>query len=449
MKDQFNQSKVKVKVKVNKVDKGTVNKTYMFIFLLLIIFILLYFIIYLFLVYPLYKLNIIQTKEEIKNMTELLILGATDKSKLSEITNIKEDDINLSFFYTYFFFKTPKYTIWTIIHKHNKFSNNGNIVLYYYDNVNNYTETDIFYINFDQFKTYLNNGKITLEYLNNYKQEIDFNENKMSVYISTNKNELNVQLYIDEYNTTVPSLLNRYKLANRFGSTQLIETHTPNEWASDNPLIGKIVNGYFNDDFISGNFWFDNFIGTNNFFISEYYWFVILNDEWLIYILFYGSYDDINSDIPKPLFIKNRKENKIIHCSPGVIPSGFKTIDKIVHPINIKYNSTKKLGVDMFDDYSILFKSNEITINMRSIKNQSVRTLLYDYYSDPQFNESNLNGWDKQYNDVLNNLKYVEYVNRVNVEISYNNTIQTFQEDQIIDAVFVKDNSLPSTIQYV
>lgn len=85
---------------------------------------------------------------------------------------------------------------------------------------------------------------------------------------------------------------------------------------------------------------------------------------------------------------------------------------------------------------------------MRSIKNQSVRTLLYDYYHDPQFNDSNLNGWDKQYNDVLNNLKYVEYVNRVNVEISYNNTIQTFQEDQIIDAVFVKDNSLPSTIRY-
>jgi len=420
---------------------------FFYFFISFIFLFLLYFIIYLFLVYPLYRLDKIQTKDEIKKMTELVLLGVTDKSKLSELTNIHINNIELSFFYNYFFFKTPQYTIWCIINKHHKFTNNGNIVLYYYDKINNYTEQDILYINFENFKTYLKNGNIILEYSNNYKQEINFNENKMNVYISTNKNVLNVELNIDEYNTTVPSFLKRYKLANNFSSTGFIETNTVNEWASDNPLIGKI-NGYFNNDTITGNYWFDNFTGSNNFFLSEYYWFVILNDDWLIYILFYGKYENMNTDIPKVLFIKNRKTNKIFHCSPGVVPNGFKTIDRIVHPIDIHFESSKHIGDTVFDDYKLLFKSNEITININSIKNKSVRTVLYDYYNDPKLNKTKIkNEWDKKYIAVLDNLQYVEYVNRVNVEIFYENKTERFEEDQIVDSIFVKNNLLPSTIK--
>jgi len=361
---------------------------------------------------------------------------------------------DISFYYTFFLFKTNRYTIWCITHKHNKFNNNGNIVLYYYDNEKKHTDTDILYIDFNKFQTYLENGKLIIKYLDKYIQEIDFDENKMNIYISTNKNELKMELYIDEYNTTMPPLLSRYKNTNKIISSSLVETQSPNEWASDNPLIGKIIKGYFNNDPVNNNsnFWFDNFIGCNNFFLSEYYWFVILNDEWLIYILYYGKYEDINSpDIPLPLFVKNRKENKIIHCSPGVIPNGFKTVEKLVHPIYTKYtsNPNKRFGDIIFDEYTLLFKSNDITINITSIPNNSVRVLLYDYYTDPNSNDTTIvNEWDKNYNKVLNNLTYVEYINRVNVEILYNNKIQKFQENQILDAIIVKDNSLPSTIKY-
>lgn len=408
--------------------------------------------IFFFFIYPLYNLSKIQTKDEIRYITDLIIQGATDKSKLYELTNIKVNDI--SFYYTFFLFKTNRYTIWCITHKHNKFNNNGNIVLYYYDNEKKHTDTDILYIDFNKFQTYLENGKLIIKYLDKYIQEIDFDENKMNIYISTNKNELKMELYIDEYNTTMPPLLSRYKNTNKIISSSLVETQSPNEWASDNPLIGKIIKGYFNNDPVNNNsnFWFDNFIGCNNFFLSEYYWFVILNDEWLIYILYYGKYEDINSpDIPLPLFVKNRKENKIIHCSPGVIPNGFKTVEKLVHPIYTKYtsNPNKRFGDIIFDEYTLLFKSNDITINITSIPNNSVRVLLYDYYTDPNSNDTTIvNEWDKNYNKVLNNLTYVEYINRVNVEILYNNKIQKFQENQILDAIIVKDNSLPSTIKY-
>jgi hypothetical protein len=432
-----------------KLKKNNIVSLFIYIFCL---FLVLYFIIYFFFIYPLYNLSTIQTKDEIRYITDLIIQGATDKTKLYELTNIKVNDI--SFYYNYFIFKTNRYTIWCTTHKHNKFSNNGNIVLYYYDNKRKHTDTDILYIDFNKFQTYLENGKLIIKYLNNYKQVIDFDENKMQIYISTSKNELKMELYIDEYNTTMPPLLNRYKNINKMVSTSLIETQSPNEWASDNPLIGKIIKGYFNNDPVNNNsnFWFDNFIGCNNFFLSEYYWFVIMNDEWLIYILYYGKYEDINSpDIPIPLFIKNRKENKIIHCSPGVIPNGFKTVEKLVHPIYTKYtsNPNKRFGDIIFDEYTLFFESNEITINITSIPNNSVRVLLYDYYIDPNLNETKIiNEWDKNYNKVLNNLAYVEYINRVNVEILYNNKIQKFQEDHILDAIIVKDNSLPSTIKY-
>jgi len=53
-----------------------------------------------------------------------------------------------------------------------------------------------------------------------------------------------------------------------------------------------------------------------------------------------------------------------------------------------------------------------------------------------------------KYKNVLNNLKYVEYVNKVNVEIKYENIIENFETDQILDAIFPNNNKLPSTIKW-
>jgi len=150
-----------------KLKKNNIVSLFIYIFSL---FLVLYFIIYFFFIYPLYNLSTIQTKDEIRYITDLIIQGATDKTKLYELTNIKVNDI--SFYYTFFLFKTNRYTIWCITHKHNKFSNNGNIVLYYYDNKRKHTDTDILYIDFNKFQTYLENGKLIIKYLNNYKQKV-------------------------------------------------------------------------------------------------------------------------------------------------------------------------------------------------------------------------------------------------------------------------------------
>jgi hypothetical protein len=437
-----------------KSSKGLKESNVKNMFLFLLLCILVYLIVYFYLVYPLYNLSRIHSKDEIKEITDLLVLGAKDPSKLQELTNIKVNEI--SFYYNYFIFRTETHTIWCLMNKHTKFGDTGKIVLYYYDHVKKYTGNDIIEFDYNQLKTYEEKGGLVIVYSNHFRQEINFKDNRMKIYISTHKNTLDLEMYIEEYNTTQPSFLNRYKIANNFVSTSFIETKSPNEWASDNPLIGKILSGTFNQHQINrGNFWFDNMFGCNNFYLSEYYWFVTMNDDWLIYILFYGNYEDFNTlDIPKCLFIKNKKDNQILHCSPGVLPNGFKTVDRILQPIKTTYksNPSKRFGDESFDEYSLSFESNDISIHIRSIPGASVKVLSYDYYDSPKYNaqvpSQNTPEFDKKYVDVLNNLSYVEYVNKVEFEIKYNNTIQKFQEYQILDAVIVKDPSKPSTIKY-
>jgi hypothetical protein len=392
----------------------------------------------------------VQTKDELVAIAEHILLGVNNPKILNRVMNIEN---KITFYYNFFLFTSSKYTIWVLLHRHNKFTKNGNIVLYHYNHETRTSDCDKFCIDFNKYRTYLSNGKLVIEYSNNYRHEIDFATNKMKLHIDTGKNKLVVNLLIDEYNTTMPPLLARYKLLDKVTSVRLSETHSMNEWANDNPLIGKLLNGSFNGDTMENNtnFWFDYFVGCNNFYLSEYYWFLMLTDDWLIYILFYGKYEDINSDnMCITLFIKDRKHNKILHCCPGVVPSIYKPIENMMRPIKVNYSSNpnKKFGDSMFDDYQLTFESNEISINIKSIPNQSARVLLYDYYNDPKLDKSSIpGGWDNQYKNVLDNSIYVEYVNKVDVEIQYNNNVEQFKCDQILDAICVKDQSKPSTIK--
>jgi hypothetical protein len=158
-----------------------------------------------------------------------------------------------------------------------------------------------------------------------------------------------------------------------------------------------------------------------------------------------------SGEVPIVLYIKNCKNNKIYNCSPGVSVSAFDYIDKAICPLNINYKSNinKKFGDKIFDEYEIKFVSNELSINIKSIPTKSVRVLLYDYYNDDIMeNHTNLDEWNTRYKNVLNNLKYVEYINKVNVEINYENKNETFEANQILDAIFPNNDSLPSTIKW-
>ena len=64
---------------------------------------------------------------------------------------------------------------------------------------------------------------------------------------------------------------------------------------------------------------------------------------------------------------------------------------------------------------------------------------MYDYYKDKE---------NKHYDnklEIINNYKYVEYVNMVNIEIKYNNKTVNFKERCVIDAMFKVDKNLPNS----
>ena len=180
------------------------------------------------------------------------------------------------------------------------------------------------------------------------------------------------------------------------------QTWTPNEWFTDNPLIGKVTKGSINGSPVNnGQFWFDNFIGVNNYYLSQYIWFVIMNDDWLIYILFFGEYDKRNNaDTSKPIIIKHRKTNTLIYSGcDGHLPVIYKPFNPIK---NITYNMNSSLGDDSLREFDVSFQSHDINIKIKSIDVAS-RIFSVPYYESNDININNLAITAENIKNAINN----------------------------------------------
>ena len=423
----------------------------LFILKIIFMFVILYYIItYYYYLYPLYNLEDYQSKEWIEELTNSLILGATDNNQLKNLTKYEINDI--SFLYYFFLFNTKKYTIWIIFNLNNKFSSKGNLVFYYYNFEKKTHHKNILPVDFNNLKTTKVNRTLLIQYLSNYSQMIDFENNIIYLNIDFENIHLNVTLNIEDYTTTVASFLPRYKLINPIINTSVTSTNSKDEWASDNPIIGKIINIEFNWEQLEsgGSFWFDNFIGCNNYYITEYYWFVILIEDWLIYLLWYNDYEKMNDpDTTIPIYIKDIKNNKILHCSPGSKMSYlYDKMNDLINPVDIKItkNPNIKYGDEKYDDFVIYFKSSKINFKISSIKNECQKVIEYDYYNNG-FEPKTNSEWDKKYYSSITNLRYYEYIMFVDLELDYNNEKTKYKTKLISDGLAPIDHSRPSIIK--
>jgi hypothetical protein len=420
-----------------------------FITIVILVIVIVYFLIYITWVYPLHNLSPYQNKDWIKELTENLVLGKNDPSRLHKVRQYEKNII--SFWYGYWFFHTKQYTVWGVMHLKNKFSKQGSVKIYYYDFSNKTHRYSTLDIDFSKIETFKKDGKIIIQYKNNYLQEIDMDNDLMRIKINTNEINLEFNLTIDDYSTNIPAVIPRYSpLKSIF---DMMETKCPNEWGSDNPMIGKIVNGKLNNKNIEkgGNFWFDNFIGCNNYFLSEYTWFVLLNDDWLIYILLNDTKENIKKkkeNIITLLYIKDKKNNKILSCGiDSNIASAFKTLDKIVNPKKIDFNYRK------IDDFDIHFAMPNFKVDIISEPNEVSKnsiTVVRDYYKTDDLNVDSLSEWDRQYYKTINNLEYTEMVTLAKINIEYNGEKMNFKDRVIVDGfecpdkncqIFCKNNS--------
>jgi hypothetical protein len=422
---------------------------------LFVLFILLYIIIYWFFILPIFTIHELQTKSWITELTEDIVLGVNDRSRFQKI-NRRCD--NLSFWYCYWYFHTKRYTGWILFNLQNKFSDTIMLNVYIYDFNSKKTTLEQVPLKFSTLKTEKIDNKLIISCKKNYIQEIDFQNNTSNIIINTKGIYISLDLFIDDYTTNMASFLPRYQLLNHIFNIEGSVTETPGDWMSDNPFIGKIKGGRIQNDTIEqgGNFWFDNFIGCNNNYLGPYTWFVVMNDDWLIYLLWYYNYEDRNKiGTAKPILIKDRKTDTFLYSgTPGVecnkVSPPFDALIYSLEPLSMTYDSKKPMGVADYDDYTVTFKSSKININISSIKGQCSQVFKYHYYKNEETNamKPSMNSWDQKYYNVLSNIIYVEYVNIVNVNIEYNGATENFEARQIVDSMYPDDVTIPTKINY-
>ena len=403
----------------------------------LLFVILLYLVIYFVYVYPLSRLQTLQTKEWATTLIKNTVLGAKDKSYLYKIQKSKID--NLSFYYNYFFFHTQKYTIFILINLHNQYSTNMSLNVYLYNFETNNTDVNQTILDFNDLHTSEHGDILHITCGDSYIQHLNMVSNQMTIEINLPTLHLSFELDIDDYTTNMPTFLPRYDATKRIVRPYYPITTTPGEWCTDNPMIGTIIKGTLNHDNIeNGHFWHDNFLGVNDYFLPSYNWYIILNDNWLIYNLWFGEYEDANKTTC--FIVKHRKTNKVIRAGfdRNVIPLPFKIMDTIVNPVDCRNSSTKPIGTLNYDSFQSHFKTNEISVKFESIPNQCQQVFMYDYYDSGS-------KIDNPTFKIVNNCKYVEYVNRINVEITYNGETEKFQERCVVDAMFKHDKNLPDS----
>lgn len=422
---------------------------------LCITIIIAYICVYLLFVKPIYKLHELQTKEWISNLTEIMIKGVNNKKLFNEI-NVNGD--NISFWYCYWFFETKKYTIWVLFNLTNKNSSDTNINMYSYNHTTGNVISEKITVNFDDIKTYNLKDDLIIDCDGKYKQYINFKKNITTLKVNIKGNKLEITSSIADYITNQASFIPRYRLLNHVIDMNGKATHTPGEWSSDNPFNGYIINGSYNGDIIeaNGSYWFDNFIGCNNYYLEPYVWFVIMNDDWMIYLLWFGEYEERNKPCTvKPILIKHRKTNKYIYsgcpgseCSKSL--SIVKNVNLLLSPIKINtYETVCNIGDDIYDKHHIKFVTNEIDIKISAIEGSFTKVFDYFYYRTKNNDKENTNNlWEQNYMTVLNNIKYVEYIGEVNVEIMYENVFTKFKARQIIDSMYRNDKTIPYIIKY-
>lgn len=403
------------------------------------ILVVLYVIVLYLWVKPIIKLHTLQTKSWANELQKFTILAKNDKKYKNDI----------SFWYCYSFINTDEYTIWLLFNLKNKFSDEMTCNIYTYNNKTGKKTLESINYKYSDLETFeKEDGTLVIKLGNNYYQEISIMKDKSFINIDTGKTKLSYIINIDDCNTNQASRIPRYQPLKYFTHIEGSETSTPGEWFNDNPFIGKITNVMLNNsDLGNGNVWFDNFVGVNNNYLCPYIWFVILNDDWLIYLLWFETYDKRNdSNTVKPILIKDRKNNKMIYSGiTGKTPAIYSPFNEI----EMTYNSRKNLTDDNYDDYDVTFNSPDIKISIKSIKGESHNVIRYPYYrSTPSTTTTPQKSWDVKYKTVLDNIMYVEYITNVDVSIEYDGKHSSFKSRQIIDAMYPNDINIPNKITY-
>jgi hypothetical protein len=419
--------------------------------ILWVLIIITYFVIYVFCVYPLHRLDKYQTKDEVLNTNFTLLKGVVDNSEFSKIKPNHEN--KLSFWYIYTFILTKEHSIVCVIWKPNVFSDKVIITIYGRDHIHDTTFNSSISMKWSDMDVTIKDGVATVTCSHLFKQHFDTNTNKLMLDIQAPPYSALIHMNIKDYSTNIPGLLPQLSYMSYF--SQFAQSNCPNVWGSDNGMFGDITNSTINGiQGNSGTTWTDNMYGFNSHYLVEYIWSIILTKDWIVYLLWFGNQDEFQNNKLniRPIIIKDRRNDKMICCgidsfqSTKLVP--FAILDHVVQPKQMLFKcaAEKKIGEEIFDDYSVYFKCNGFEYSLTSVKNKTHRVNVVDYYDSHDVDESKLTSWEKEYYSKIRNTHYVEYISEVDVVINYEGEVQKFRTQSVVNSMFKIDSSIPSEI---
>lgn len=420
--------------------KGVFQKSFSNALILLVVIFLVIFVVYFIYVYPLLHLNTVQSKEELVKTNQILLKGIMNPDEFKQLSSNPHD---LSFWYIYHNGFLKNGTVIFLIYKCNMFSDKFYFYAYGLDEHDNtFFKREAFYLKDLRIETRAHETFISCGNL--FTETINTLENKITV---TAGNMIDIEFDITDYNTCCPCLLNYYTKKPFSKMINFTQGNCPNIWASDNQMIGSVTRSVVNGaESTHGNYWTDNFVGFNNYFLPEYVWSYSQTDEWVLYFLWFGNKNEIDKGfVVTGIEVKNKKDNTMICCgmSPDCAPFPINRLGRIIQPHTMKLNTTHELGVDNYDAYDVHFKLNDFECTIHSIKNKSKLVAKFDYYDSEDVDETLLSEWEKEYYKRIKNLEYVEYINDVIIKINYKGNISEFKTKNIVDGMIRKDNSIP------
>lgn len=441
--------------------KGLVHKVMPYKYMINIVFlitILLFMVImvsiYVTMVSPLRLLHTINDSKFLKQFMRKQLLASKDNKLLNTMaSHLGNVTCKVDYWYLYFHIRTEQHTLYLLVNLVNKFSDKVNICFYGLDHIRNDVFSSIVPIEFRDINiTSKTPNLININHSEHLNIDIDFENDILLCKLNIPDHLLNISLKIEDWNTNQPTFCQRYQnvagIINVYGA----ETKTPGEWMVDSPCIGKVIGGVYNNTpLLKGQFWFDTYLGTNNHFLSQYMWFYIQNDDWLIYLLEYGEYADRgNSKNVQPILIKDIKNNKFIYSGLNMdIMQPFNTIRKMTSTFSSTYNlhdgELGDSGLSMFD---VDFKSNEINIKITSIPEHGRKIFSYDYYRNDDINIDGLSSWDKKYYNCIKNIRFIEHLGMADVTIFYMGKTIKFKDRIMYEGKRRIKQDIPPTILY-
>jgi hypothetical protein len=374
-----------------------------------------------FYILPLVKLHTVSDQNFLKHFMKRQLLAVKYPQILNELSSMSIP-MTMDFFYTYCYIETKHRALFIVLHRKNRFSDACKLIVY---GINYKTDQPFIYF----IPTTLNDinieevdNTIIIEIPGLLKHTMNFTLNTITYNINHIDVQLDVTMQVEDWNTTQPSFFPWYAPMRMVTDMNGHVIKKPGEWCVDSPCIGKVLNGQFGGEALepNGTYWFDTYTGTNYSYCPEYTWFLINNDEWIIYLLEFKHHKPTESP-HNPILIKNKKQNRWFYVGyKTTLPEPFNMLTNLIDPITLSYTINGNLG----GNFEVIFRSKLINIHIVSIPNSIRRVIKYNYYENDSV-MNNVSESDKHYYDYLRKLSFEDYVCKSNLTIEYDGKVTT------------------------